>query len=89
MSKTDKRPAFPSAFHNDHDRNVISPDGEPVAPNSIRMMPGMTLRQAYAAHAMQGYLASIGEHTEPGEVASTIAADCWKLADALIATENE
>jgi hypothetical protein len=85
---TDKRPVFPTTFHNDGDRNVTAPDGQLVPPGDTVSMPGITVRQLYAGLALQGYLASCGPHTEPVEVASTIAADCWKLADALIAAEH-
>jgi hypothetical protein len=91
--KTDKRPVFPSTFHNFSDRNEFAPDGQLIPPRSSAQVTGMTLRQLYAANAMQGYLASMQacpEHgpIEPTEYARAIARDCWIMADALIATEN-
>lgn len=91
--KTDKRPVFPTEFINEGDRNITSPDGQLVPPGGLVTMPGMTLRQLYAANAMQGYLASMQtcpEHgpIEPTEYARAIARDCWIMADALIATEH-
>lgn len=93
MSRHDRRPVFPTEFTNEGDRNITTPDGQVLAPGMMALVPGITLRQLYAAHAMQGYLASMKPcpecgPIEPVEFASAIARDCWKMADALIATEN-
>ena len=45
---------------------------------------GMTLRDYFAAKAMQGYLASFDPHGEPVEFATKIAEDAYTLADAML-----
>ena len=45
---------------------------------------GMTLRDYFAAKAMQGYLASCATDFEPAEFASTIAKDAYVLADSML-----
>ncbi|ARL91583.1 hypothetical protein [Burkholderia pseudomallei] len=45
---------------------------------------GMTLRDYFAARALVGYLASLAPTTEPAEYASSIAEDCYALADAML-----
>ena len=52
--------------------------------SSSETFKGMDLRDYFAAKALQGYLASMAENVEPVEVASTIAEDCYKLADAML-----
>lgn len=49
---------------------------------------GMTLRDYFAAKAMQGYLASMSPHTEPAEFASRIAEDAYTIADAMLAARE-
>ena len=43
-----------------------------------------SLRDEFAAKAMQGYLASCATDFEPAEFASTIAKDAYVLADAML-----
>ena len=45
---------------------------------------GMSLRDYFAAKAMQGYLASIPETVEPVEFSVQIARDAYLIADAMI-----
>lgn len=45
---------------------------------------GLTVRDEFAKAALQGYLSSFGSTKEPAEYAGTIAADCFKLADAMM-----
>lgn len=45
---------------------------------------GISMRDYFAAKALNGYLASMSEDSEPSEVASTIAEHCYKLADAML-----
>lgn len=47
------------------------------------------LRDEFAKAALQGYLASAAPDLEPIEFASTIAADCYALADAMIAARGK
>lgn len=49
----DGGPAFPSTCVNDGDRNITAPDGQIVPPNNAAFMQGMTLRDYFAAKAMQ------------------------------------
>lgn len=51
--------------------------------------PGLSVRDWFAGKALEGYLASCGPHVEPVEVASTIAEDCYKLADAMLAARSK
>ncbi|WP_254213521.1 hypothetical protein [Burkholderia multivorans] len=44
----------------------------------------MTLRDYFAAKALVGYLASVAPELEPAEHASSIAADCYAFADAML-----
>ena len=45
---------------------------------------GMTLRDYFAAKAIQGYLASFDPHGEPVEFATKIAEDAYAMADAML-----
>jgi hypothetical protein len=54
MSERDNGgPAFPVKFINDGDMNETAPDGTVVAPGFSAQMSGMTLRDYFAAKAMQ------------------------------------
>ena len=44
----------------------------------------MTMRDHFAAMAMQGYLASLAPDVEPVEFASTIARDSYLIADEML-----
>ncbi|MDN7609536.1 hypothetical protein QZM28_22855 [Burkholderia multivorans] len=65
-------------------------DGGPAFPevpgecNVYQGKPGMTLRDYFAAKALVGYLASVAPELEPAEHASSIAADCYAFADAML-----
>ncbi|TGV07687.1 hypothetical protein E4695_08605 [Alcaligenaceae bacterium 429] len=50
---------------------------------------GMTLRDYFAAKALQGYLASCSSDCEPAEHASTIASDAYLIADAMLKARSE
>jgi hypothetical protein len=43
-----------------------------------------TLRDRFAMAALTGYLASWAPHEEPCEFSSSIAEDCYRLADAMM-----
>lgn len=43
-----------------------------------------TLRDQFAMAALTGYLASFEPMDEPSEYASSIAIDCYRLADAMM-----
>lgn len=65
----------------------------PLTPGEIRkkMGPadGMTLRDHFAAKALQGYLASFDPHGEPVEFATKIAEDAYAMADAMLRARQE
>mgnify|MGYP000287595048 CR=1 FL=1 len=48
------------------------------------LVAGLTPRDYFAAAALQGYLASVGPHTEPVEYAPSITRDAYILADAML-----
>jgi hypothetical protein len=78
MSINDGGPAFPVPAQPDPNGGMLTWNSE-----------GMTLRDHFAGQALQGYLASFPGHCEPAEVASTIAEDCYKLADAMLAARSK
>lgn len=51
---------------------------------TVRAAQGMTLRDYFAAKALQGYLASFDPNGEPVEFATRIAEDAYALADAML-----
>ena len=53
----DRYPAFPGPWRNESDVVVCAPDGQAVPPGAEVYMPGMTLRDWFAAKALQGLLA--------------------------------
>jgi len=56
----------------------------PVSEESLmREMPGMTLRDYFAAKAMSGWLASWGDSPFPSGI-DQIAVNCYGLADAML-----
>ena len=69
MSKDTGGPAFPTSWPFDKDVNHDE---------------GMTLRDYFAAKAIQGYLASFDPHGEPVEFATKIAEDAYAMADAML-----
>lgn len=71
----------PTTFHNDGDMNVSAPNGKVVAPGDYIQMPGLSLRDYFAAKAMQGMLAS-GRWDVVG--ASIIANESYEIADAML-----
>lgn len=84
MPKHDGGPAFPYSWVNDGDMNNSAPDGAVVPPGGVRDLPGMSLRDYFAAAALQGLLAS----EAGGEVdynPTNAAARAYLMADAMIA----
>lgn len=53
-------------------------------PPPTELHPGMTLRDYFAAKAMQGYLASFDPHGEPVEFATKIAEYAYTIAAAML-----
>lgn len=66
------------------------PDGTEISVSlekdaaTVRATQGMTLRDYFAAKAMQGYLASFDPHGDPVEFATKIAEDAYTLADTML-----
>lgn len=60
-------PAFPTSFNKDYPTEIVG---------------GMTLRDYFAAKAMQGAISSIAYHAKPS--AGDVAAYAYKVADAML-----
>ena len=75
--------AFPCILTNNSSNSGVGFDGELVPPNSIAEYSGMTLRQYYAAKAMQAQIASQGIQN-----LVDIGA-CFEIADAMIKFEEQ
>lgn len=76
MNKETGGPAFPSTFHNGW--------GEPEK--------GMTLRDYFAAKAMQAVITdwlNTGDIFQDAEIPEVIARDCYLVADAMIKERNQ
>lgn len=50
---------------------------------------GMGLRDYFAGQALQGWLASMAPDSEPDEYASSIAKQCFTLADAMLEARGQ
>lgn len=87
MSHHDKRPAFPSHFNNFSDHNELAPDGQLVPPRTSVFMPGMTLRQYFAANAPEVPDDFAWKNGET-DLVQRIARWRWQYADLMLATEN-
>ena len=73
-------PAFPE---------VRIRSGDNYNPPTKLYYGGMTLRDYFAAKALQGYLASFHPHEEPVEFATKIAEDAYAMADAMLAAREK
>lgn len=59
--------------------------GGPAFPfNRAQQIEGMTLRDYFAAKALQGYLASCPQEVEPVEFSVQISRDSYLIADAML-----
>lgn len=78
----DGGPAFPTKWVNDSDINLSAPNGAVVPPGGEEHLPGMTLRDYFAAKAMQGNISSVQE----GEVVipDRLARWSYEMADAML-----
>lgn len=54
--KLGQEPAFPGTFHNGSSDSAAGPDGEVLPPGHTCAFTGMTLRDYFAAQAMQAML---------------------------------
>jgi hypothetical protein len=70
MTKNTGGPAFPASYYTD--------DGQ------WAKRDGMTLRDYFAAKAMQGDISSFSDDKDPGDVASVIAERAYQIADAML-----
>ncbi|PRD80479.1 hypothetical protein C6P76_29335 [Burkholderia multivorans] len=94
----DGGPAFPATWVNDSDLNAIAPNGQVCPPFSSIPLPGMSLRDYFAAKALTGLLAEpVSEGVSPSSIHCTpgfdaegaqpgdrIAAAAYALADAML-----
>ena len=68
MSNNNGGPAFPACGNG----------------NETWIIDGMTLRDYFAAKAMQGDISSMQAHENPAKVAQAIAARAYAVADAML-----
>ena len=82
-------PAFPSPWHNDTDGNATAPDGQACPPDWTVHMPGMSLRDYFAAKAMQAIVSVLHQGIRPTEL-NALVHDAYGIADAMLkARESE
>lgn len=90
----DGGPVYPFEYHNQtRTQQAAFFHDSMMAPGASQQFGGLTVRQYYAGLALQGHLASMRTcpecgPSEPVEFARAIARDCWKMADAMLATEH-
>lgn len=80
----DGGPAFPVHIENCTDGNMVAL-GVLLPPGSTVDFQGMTLRDYFAAKAMQGFCTQPPEHFESTQ---QVAEDAYRLADAMIAARE-
>jgi hypothetical protein len=91
QKRDDGGPAFPTPFSNQGDLNVCAPTGEVVPPGGWLPLPGMTLRDYFAAQAMNGIVAieySRSWNGGPTISDEQLALRCYILADAMLAERS-
>ena len=90
MSKDNSGPAFPSKIRNEGSEEVIGFGHEQIKPGITSNYPGMTLRDYFAAKALQGMISTAGAPClfglEGGEHDTAKAA--YKIADAMLAARS-
>lgn len=79
-------PAFPATTHNDSDRNITDPFGAVLPPDSSAVYPGLSVRDYFAAKAMQGF-ASSDEAWPAGTAGMALTAYEW--ADAMLKAREQ
>ena len=94
-------PAFPTVWKNTGDSNAIGPGGEVVPPGRVELVPGMSLRDYFAAKALAGLLAdpnSCGEGVPADDPECDqkvqqqrldLARCCYLFADAMLKARKE
>lgn len=76
----DERPAFPGTWTNQWDGLATAPNGEVVPPGGSVVLPGMSLRDYFAAKAMA---AMVMNPDNNGDV-SDFAIWAYRYADAML-----
>ncbi|MDN7744693.1 hypothetical protein QZM78_11615 [Burkholderia multivorans] len=82
----DGGPAFPATWVNDSDLNAIAPNGQVCPPFSSIPLPGMSLRDYFAAKAMQGLAANPEAWDMTDE---KVAEWAYNAADAMLRARGE
>lgn len=82
----DGGPAFPVEWTNDSDVNLTAPNGRVTPPGGTEQLHGMTLRDYFAARAMQGMAAHPESDKWP---ADGIAKAAYQQADAMLEARRE
>lgn len=77
MTSKGYEPAFPGTVQNSVQSRAL---GAPA----FTQYSGMTLRDYFAAKAMQGDIASFPDDKDPADVASMIAERAYAIADAML-----
>ena len=77
-------PAFPAEWHNDSDMDNAAPDGAVVPAGAFHPIPGMTLRDYFAA-AVAGHIwIEMDEGMDSGSCAVAVAQKAYIVADAML-----
>jgi hypothetical protein len=83
-----RQPAFPTIWENDGDMNNSAPDGAVVPPGGLRHMQGMTMRDYFAAAALQGLIVTapgaLSETANDDKPGSLIVMAAYEFADAML-----
>lgn len=78
-------PAFPCVTVNDGDLNALDAFGTLLPPQGQASYPGMTLRDYFAAHAMQGLLVSpMSDWPETATETRSISIAAYEIADEML-----
>jgi hypothetical protein len=86
MMKADNGgPAFPCKWVNDGDANMTAPDGQVCPPGYEIQLSGMSLRDYFAALALEGNLAACDREITP----HLCAKFCYEIADAMLAERSK
>lgn len=88
MSKNNGGVAFPSRLENHSDEEVIGFHGEPLRPKRFSSYPGITIRDYFAAKALNGMLAypgcdQRGSHHN-NNTPEGVASMAYEYADAML-----
>jgi hypothetical protein len=82
----DGEPAFPGPWKNDGDGNARAPDGQLVPPDWTVHMQGMTLRDYFAAKAMQALINPKGQDFDRIDEVPKYA---YQIADAMLEAREQ